>query len=229
MAHPAPSVSERKENEKEQRRKGILRAARGVFIKLGFHETTIEKIAQEASLGKGTVYYYYDNKEAILTDMMVDLLQTGVRELLHNVAKSKGLRESLGLCASRALDFIIEHLSLWLVVQREIPRFRDKCPGQSAKLVKIARQSRRLTIRILGRALRKSGKHVDAEVIYDLISSQIIGYSHSHFTEKKSRAALHEKLQYSLDIIYRGIFASEAGSAPSPVAPIPAPPIGEQP
>jgi AcrR family transcriptional regulator len=217
MPHPIQTVSERKESEKELRRKGILHSAQGVFTKLGYHETTIEKIAQEAALGKGTVYYYYDNKEAILTDMMVDLLQSGVRTLLREISKSAGLRESLGLSASRALDFVIEHLSLWHVVQRELPRFRDKCPAHSEKLSRVARHSRRLAIRLLGRALRRSGNREDAEIIFDLISSQILGYAYSHFSEKKSRAAFHQKLQHSLDIIYRGIFPAFSEATASAV------------
>jgi AcrR family transcriptional regulator len=46
-------------------REGILESARRLFAQFGPKKTTIDEIAQEAGVGKGTIYYYFNDKEDI--------------------------------------------------------------------------------------------------------------------------------------------------------------------
>lgn len=50
----------------ESRRTQILEAALRVWVRDGFHSAPVEAIAREAGLGKGTIYLYFPNKEAVL-------------------------------------------------------------------------------------------------------------------------------------------------------------------
>jgi AcrR family transcriptional regulator len=59
-------VEERRDQERELRRHSIVDTALHVFAEKGIKEATIDDIASEAQLGKGTIYYYFDSKEAIL-------------------------------------------------------------------------------------------------------------------------------------------------------------------
>lgn len=56
-------TQERKEREKERRRSEILNAAEKVFFTKGLHNATMDEVADEAELSKGTVYLYFKNKE----------------------------------------------------------------------------------------------------------------------------------------------------------------------
>ena len=61
----------------EFRNAEILAAARTVFAQKGFSEASVEDIAQEAGLAKGTLYLYYPSKHAIywaaLENGLIDL------------------------------------------------------------------------------------------------------------------------------------------------------------
>jgi len=46
----------------EFRKSELLTAARTVFGKKGFHDASIEEIAELAEVAKGTVYLYYRSK-----------------------------------------------------------------------------------------------------------------------------------------------------------------------
>lgn len=46
----------------------IIQSATRLFSSLGFRGTTLSKIAGEAGIGKGTIYYYYNDKNEILLD-----------------------------------------------------------------------------------------------------------------------------------------------------------------
>ena len=56
-------IAERKEREKQQRREEIILAAEKVFFSKGFDLSTMDDIAEEAELSKGTLYLYFKNKE----------------------------------------------------------------------------------------------------------------------------------------------------------------------
>jgi len=72
------SASERRAREKAERRQEILDAARTVFFKHGFRRPTMEDVAAQAEISKGTIYLYFESKEAVLAHLLLE----GLDELL---------------------------------------------------------------------------------------------------------------------------------------------------
>ena len=56
-------IVERREREKEQRRNDIIDAAERVFFSQGLDSATMDDVAEESELSKGTLYLYFKNKE----------------------------------------------------------------------------------------------------------------------------------------------------------------------
>jgi AcrR family transcriptional regulator len=52
------------------RRKQILEAAAQVFAEKGFHRATIKDIARAARIADGTIYNYFENKEALILGLL---------------------------------------------------------------------------------------------------------------------------------------------------------------
>jgi AcrR family transcriptional regulator len=77
-------TSKRKEREKEARRQAILDAAGRVFSRKGFYEATLDEIAAEAELAKGTLYNYYKDKQ----DIFVSLFARGYDQYLRRLSES---------------------------------------------------------------------------------------------------------------------------------------------
>jgi AcrR family transcriptional regulator len=50
------------------KRRQILKSAFKIFARKGYHETTIEEIAQHAKVGKGTVFIYFPTKLELLVE-----------------------------------------------------------------------------------------------------------------------------------------------------------------
>ena len=61
IKEPKPTLSAIAANKTQ----AILAAAQRIFIRYGFGQARIEDIAQEAGVGKGTVYEYFPSKKAI--------------------------------------------------------------------------------------------------------------------------------------------------------------------
>lgn len=60
-------------DESRSKRDAILAAARTLFVKKGYEETTIADIAREANIAVGTVYLYFRNKRDVYTAVTVDI------------------------------------------------------------------------------------------------------------------------------------------------------------
>jgi TetR/AcrR family transcriptional regulator len=59
------SVANWKEREKEQRRDNIIDAAEKLFFDMDYESVSMDEIAKEIGLGKGTLYLYFKNKESL--------------------------------------------------------------------------------------------------------------------------------------------------------------------
>jgi len=55
------------------KRRAIIEAARTLFAKQGYEETTIAEIARAAGVGVGTAYLYFQNKRQILVEVSVSV------------------------------------------------------------------------------------------------------------------------------------------------------------
>ena len=80
-------IAERKEREKQLRREEIVLAAEKIFFSKGFDLSTMDDIAEEAELSKGTLYLYFKSKE--------DLHMAVARKAIH-LLKSVTLQATEG-------------------------------------------------------------------------------------------------------------------------------------
>jgi AcrR family transcriptional regulator len=59
-----------KKAQREASVEGLLAAARRLFVSQGYRHTTVDEIAEAARLTKGAVYFYFRNKEALLSALL---------------------------------------------------------------------------------------------------------------------------------------------------------------
>ena len=57
-------------SKSERTREGILSAAARLFRYEGYHATTMRDIAQEAGIEAGSIYYHFQSKDQILSDVL---------------------------------------------------------------------------------------------------------------------------------------------------------------
>ena len=56
---------------KEEFRIKIIISARQIFSRFGFKKTTMDEIAKALKIGKSSIYYYFDSKEAIFKSVVL--------------------------------------------------------------------------------------------------------------------------------------------------------------
>lgn len=99
-------VPERRERERRERSKAILDAAVRLLRERPYDEVRVEDIAAAAEVAKGTVYLYFNDKDAILTE-----LATGTLGRLRTAASTAAEEVRAGRLP--ALDGVRRVLEAW--------------------------------------------------------------------------------------------------------------------
>lgn len=113
-------MTEQSVSRDSTKRVRVVQAALDVFSRRGFHAATMEEIAQQAKIAKGTIYLYFPTKEALFSSLLahgLELVETAVRQ------RNRGLRDPL--CRLRnTLDELIRlflsHEMLFRLILRQV-------------------------------------------------------------------------------------------------------------
>lgn len=114
------ATTDRKEREKEQRRKAIVDAAESLFFSKGYDNVSMDEIAKEAELGKGTLYLYFKDKESLFFAVVnrgVKIFRAMTVEEVKN-AQTSGLKVgAINLAIARFCqeypDYAKAHVQFW--------------------------------------------------------------------------------------------------------------------
>ncbi len=102
-------IPERKEREREQRRNDIIDAAERVFFARGISNATMDDVAEEAELSKGTLYLYFLSKEDLHFAICLRGLDIMAAELKKAYSeKLSGAENAIGT-ARAYLEFVDRH------------------------------------------------------------------------------------------------------------------------
>lgn len=91
-------TAEKKTERREVRREHILSSALHVFAEKGVQEATMEEVAAEAVMGKGTIYYYFPSKESLLERIVattVDYHFNGILERIEHASTPLEVAEGI--------------------------------------------------------------------------------------------------------------------------------------
>jgi len=97
-------------SKSERTREGILSAAARLFRHEGYYATTMRDIAQEAGIEAGSIYYHFQSKDQILSEV----LDLGVRQLYEKVSDivqpTKGSSEAFRVTFAVLVDTHLTYL-----------------------------------------------------------------------------------------------------------------------
>jgi len=100
-----------KENASETRDRlaEILDAAAELFYKQGYHATTVQDVADQVGMLKGSLYYYIKSKEDLLYATLEQVITRGDDYLVHKLAGSKNPVDKLRLAMEAEIEYIIQN------------------------------------------------------------------------------------------------------------------------
>jgi AcrR family transcriptional regulator len=97
-----PATPPPRKRRKEARPSELLEAALGLFVEKGFAATRLEDVAALAGVSKGTLYLYYENKEALFKAVV----QEGIVPVL---AENEALAAKHVGCSFELLEILLNN------------------------------------------------------------------------------------------------------------------------
>jgi AcrR family transcriptional regulator len=100
------------------RKQQILAAAKRCFQRKGYAQTTIDEIAAEYGMSKGSLYWYYPSKKAVLIDLFRVFVEETLNRILTEIGSIRSARDrivAIGERLARSLQEDIELFSALIV------------------------------------------------------------------------------------------------------------------
>lgn len=94
----------------------ILLAAKKVFESQGYHESKIADIAKLAEVGKGTVYEYFESKQVLFEQMIMFLIESGLKHTEELMSSTDDVIEKLHMISEVQADIIKNHGQLFNLI-----------------------------------------------------------------------------------------------------------------
>jgi len=106
MDQKVASTGSRTERKKEDTRLKIISAAMRLFKEHGLDETTMEQIAEETDIAKGTLYNYFPVKEAIISEYIERLSQERNSARIQSLADLPDTRARLTVSLDELMAWV---------------------------------------------------------------------------------------------------------------------------
>jgi len=196
-----------RERKKKDRKKRIQTAAINLFSSEGYGSTRVEKIAEKADVGVGTLYNYYQSKGGLLLSIIVDRYDRISREMEGILENShQNPVESIQRLAQLYIkSFSVYSKQLW----REF--IGTALAHEPAFLDRIMEMDQRFIAQMI-ELLKRLQKHntisrsADPDEMALFIYGSIIFHVLNYMSDKKMTIRdLKESLNRNIEISYNGL------------------------
>jgi TetR/AcrR family transcriptional regulator, repressor of fatR-cypB operon len=123
------------------KRENILQSALAFFAERGFDATTIPMIANDAKVGAGTIYRYFENKEVLVNTLFQYYVELFTNTLVEEYPSDRNIRDQFHHLFQGMVRFTNEHEhALYFIKTHNAAYFLDETSReQFEKLLEILR------------------------------------------------------------------------------------------
>ena len=176
-----------------------------MFGKSGFEKATIEAIARDADVAKGTVYLYYRSKRAIYDAA----IEGGMAELegltRQRVEAAATLREAIMSVVATRLDFFRRHQDFFRIYVAEFgwsltqPKaVRGRCAARIDRQTRILQQA--IERAVARREVRPVDPGATAQAVFDMTR----GFVARHLLEQRGQDPARD-VEFLTNLIWTGL------------------------
>lgn len=153
------------------KREAITSAALDLFVERGFYGTAVPEIAEQAGVGAGTIYRYFESKEALVNAIYREQKLLFGQMALESFPSTAPMREQFRLLWMRMARFAIERPSsfMFLELHHHAPYLDDESRAVEQRMTELFRQ---VVVRSQERGELKAG---DPRVLMGLVMGGFIG------------------------------------------------------
>ena len=192
-------------NMDQEKKECILTAAIAAFTRFGFKKASVDEIARDAGVAKGTVYLAAENKE----DLFFQALHREVREWVAADSRLIDPRtpadELLAMLGWKAMNEIESKPLIWALLAGEHTRL---LPQWSERLDELRGLCAKNIVEVLQLGIRQGRfrKDIDVEAVSDILLDLQITTLLFHNRKSPDLAErIQRRGQAALDLIFQGL------------------------
>jgi AcrR family transcriptional regulator len=159
------------ESGRSLKRDAILEASLALFAELGFHGTAVPLIADKARIGAGTVYRYFESKEAIVNALYQQHKQVLAERMMAAIRPEQSPREQFHQYWATLLAFVRENPKAYefLELHHHSPYLDDASRALEERLHHMARA------RFVEFRKQRVVKDIEPEVLMSIAHGAFVG------------------------------------------------------
>jgi len=155
-------------------------AALQCFVERGFHGTAIPQIAEKAAIAAGTIYHYFENKEALVNALYRHWKTTIAQRVFTAFPATAPSREQFRVMWNAMVSFATTYPTVFAFI--ELHNHASYLDAESAAIDKGIRDFAYMMIQ---RAQREGFvKPLDARVLMELVFGAFVGMMRAHWENR---------------------------------------------
>ncbi len=214
-----PRASER-HRRGDDARADLKETAIDCFARFGYQGTSIDRIAREAGVTKGAIYYHYKDKGDLLAAAVADRVadfEERVQRACEGLSAEEALRRVVAVCVEHAISNDRPRFAIKLMVEA----IDTNDPLLEAMRGMMRRF--RAFLRNIVRAAQEEGRFrvdADADLVAGTITSAVIGAETQYYLDP-DRFGLEQTLQTFVNQLCSDLRAAKEPDGSRQAAPVP--------
>ncbi|MDI1233908.1 MAG: TetR/AcrR family transcriptional regulator [bacterium] len=181
------------------KRKRLLESALKLFVEFGFHETPTSKIAKEAGIANGTLFYFFATKDALVIALYTDIKSQMMAHVAKEIENKTSLKEVLKGYYSASLEWAMKHKTKF----RFIEQFTN-----STYLNKIADEAIQEHLQPIYKLLKQGFKNqviqkLDVDMIFALVSGHTFSINQYLVTKDFSKNKQAKVIDETFELLWK--------------------------
>ncbi|MEJ5300932.1 MAG: TetR/AcrR family transcriptional regulator [Thermodesulforhabdaceae bacterium] len=176
----------------------ILSAALEVFAARGYHNTTVDDIAKKAGIAKGSIYRYFQSKEALFNEVLESRIESLDNSIQRIIREEGDIIQIIGKCVEAYLAFFENNQGIYQLL------FREKSSSERQQYLK--RAFKRL-LPIRKKIFEASRKGLFKPISFEFIFYGFMGFIHGiiqRWTDHGCSYSLAEEAPAILEVLFNG-------------------------
>jgi AcrR family transcriptional regulator len=171
--------------DRPDRRESILDAALQCFVERGFHGTAIPQIAEKADIAAGTIYHYFDSKEALVNALYRTWKAAIAQRVFTAFPQAAPVRTQFQVMWNEMVSFALGAPMAFAFIE-----LHNHASYLDAESIAIDRNVKDFTVQVIRRAQTEGlVKSLDAYVLMELVFGAFIGMMRAHWENRISLTA----------------------------------------
>jgi AcrR family transcriptional regulator len=189
----SPGISNPGKSAGNDKRSRILDAAQSLFLRYGVKRTALDDVVREAGIAKGTLYLYFDSKDALFAGVAERLCAEVLRNAEEAVASSSSL-------TARIVGFLDAYIGSMHRLTAQSPHIAELTESKEALAAAIYGSFDRKMRDLLQKLLREG--HIERPDAVDMFFAAALGTLKTGDSDEKPYRA---RLTALTDILVAGL------------------------